>query len=688
MGPTVRDGGVNFAVFSSVAEKVELCLFDPGGRELQRLALPCRNDNIWHGFVPGLTAGTLYGLRVHGPYDPEAGVRCNPAKLLLDPYARAIDRPLRGAAWQYAYTLGNPGQDLQLDPLDNGANAAKCIVVDERFDWGDDAPPAIPMSHSVIYEVHVKGFTKQLPEVPEALRGTYAGLASPAAVAHLKKLGVTAVELLPIHAFNDERRLVELGLGNYWGYNTVGFFAPEPRYGSGQPVDEFKAMVKSLHQAGLEVILDVVYNHTAEGNHLGPTVCFKGIDHGSYYRLSPEDPRYCIDYTGTGNTVDTSRPATLRLVMDSLRYWVEEMHVDGFRFDLLPAISRNSAGEFDHGAPFLAAVAQDPVLCRVKLISEPWDIGENGYQVGGFPAGWSEWNGRYRDTVRDFWRSSEGALRDFAARLCGSADIYGPSRRSPTASVNCITVHDGFTLHDLVSYNEKHNDANQEENRDGESHNRSWNCGAEGETDDQAVLAMRDRQKRNFLATLLVSRGVPLLLGGDEMSRTQGGNNNAYCQDNPVSWVDWERARQNQPLVHFVQALVALRAELPVLRQDSWLSGEENADGVRDIGWYSVWGQDMTQEEWDNPQVRCIAALLDGLCASEDGPSVLLAFNASSEAATFTLPPQPEGTAPWRLRVDTARGHFSPETAEAIAAGGRLTVESHAMAVLVQAVAR
>jgi isoamylase len=687
MGPTLRDGGVNFAVFSSVAEKVELCLFDTAGRELQRLALPCRTDNIWHGFVPGLKAGTLYGLRVQGPYDPEGGVRCNPAKLLLDPYAHAIDRPLRGAAWQYAYTLGNPDQDLQPDPADNAASAAKCIVVDPHFDWGDDAPPATAMSRSVIYEVHVKGFTKQLPDVPESLRGTYAGLASPPAIAHLKKLGVTAVELLPVHAFNDERRLIELGLGNYWGYNTVGFFAPEARYGNGQPVNEFKAMVKALHQAGLEVILDVVYNHTAEGNHLGPTVCFKGIDHGSYYRLSPEDPRYCIDYTGTGNTVDTSRPATLRLVMDSLRYWVEEMHVDGFRFDLLPAISRNSAGEFDHGAPFLAAVAQDPVLCRVKLISEPWDIGENGYQVGGFPAGWSEWNGRYRDTVRDFWRSSEGALRDFAARLCGSADIYGPSRRSPTASVNCITVHDGFTLHDLVSYNEKHNDANQEENRDGESHNRSWNCGAEGETDDEAVLALRERQKRNFLATLLVSRGVPLLLGGDEMSRTQGGNNNAYCQDNPVSWIDWERAGQNQPLVDFVQAVIALRAGLPVLRQDSWLSGEENGDGVRDIGWYSVWGQDMTQEEWDNPQVRCVAALLDGRCASDPGPSVLLAFNASNEAATFTLPPQAEGAAAWQLRVDTARGHFSPESAEAIAAGGQLTLESHAMAMLVQPLA-
>ena len=449
-------------------------------------------------------------------------------------------------------------------------------------------------------------------------------------------------------------------------------------------VAEFKGMVKALHAAGLEVILDVVYNHTAEGNHLGPTVCFKGIDHGAYYRLAP-DPRYCIDYTGTGNTLDASNPMTLRLVMDSLRYWVEEMHVDGFRFDLAPAISRNGAGEFDHRAPFLAAVAQDPVLCRVKLIAEPWDIGENGYQVGGFPAGWSEWNGRYRDDVRDFWRSSEGAIREFAARLCGSADIYAGSGRNPAACVNCITVHDGFTLHDLVSYNDKHNEANEEENRDGESHNRSWNCGEEGDTQDQEVLALRERQQRNFLATLLVSRGVPLLLGGDEMGRTQGGNNNAYCQDNEVSWFDWQRAKDYQALVGFVQAMIALRNELPVLRQNQWLSGDENEQGVRDVGWFSVWGQEMTQEEWDDPAVRCVAAVLDGRCGDEPGPTVLLVFNASREAVTFTLPPQAEGTPAWQLRVDTARGHFDAADAQAVEAGGQLELQSHAMAVLVQA---
>ncbi|MCY7319437.1 MAG: glycogen debranching protein GlgX [Ramlibacter sp.] len=686
LGATLRDGGVNFAIFSSIAEKVELCLFDAAGdAEVARIALPRRSDNIWHGFVPGLAAGARYGIRVHGPYDPDSGPRCNPAKLLIDPYARALDRPLRGAAWQYAYGLESGKRDLKPNAEDNAQHAARCVVVDPAFDWGDDRPPATALARSVFYEVHVKGFTQQLEAVPEQLRGTFAGMASDAAIAHLKRIGVTAVELLPVQAFNDERRLVDLGLGNYWGYNTIGFFAPDARYCAQQGIDEFKQMVKALHAAGIEVILDVVYNHTAEGNHLGPTLCFKGIDNGAYYRLT-EDRRHYIDYTGTGNTLDTSHPATLRLVLDSLRYWVEEMHVDGFRFDLAPAIARDAAGAFDHRAPFLSAVAQDPVLCRVKLIAEPWDIGENGYQVGGFPVGWAEWNGRYRDTVRDFWRSSEGVLRDFAARLCGSADIYAPSGRPPSASVNCVTVHDGFTLNDLVSYDEKSNDANAEENRDGESHNRSWNCGAEGATSDAEVLALRERQKRNFLATLLVSRGVPLLLAGDELGRTQGGNNNAYCQDNPVSWIDWERARDHEALTGFVQALVGLRNALPVLRQDSWLSGVENEHGVRDIGWFSVWGQDMTQDEWDDPAVRCIAALLDGRCCSEPGPSVLLAFNASTDDATFTLPPQAEGCQPWQLRVDTARGHFSADAGEAVDAGGQLTLQSHSMAVLVQPV--
>jgi len=685
LGASLVAGGVNFAVYSSVAEKVEVCLFDSTGtREVRHIVLPCRTDHIWHGFVPGLKAGTRYGLRVHGPYDPAHGLRCNPHKLLLDPYARAIDRPLRGAAWQYAYKLGGPERDLKIDTVNNAAGAAKCLVLDPAFDWEGDAPPRIAMADTVFYEVHVRGFTQQMPEVAPGLRGTFAGLASEPAIAHLRRLGVTAVELLPVQAFNDERRLVDLGLGNYWGYNTVSFFAPEPRYCAAGDPNDFKRMVKALHQAGIEVILDVVYNHTCEGNNLGPTLCFKGIDNPAYYRLT-QDGRHYLDFTGTGNTVDASHPATLRLVMDSLRYWVEEMHVDGFRFDLAPAISRNGAGGFDHRSPFLSAVAQDPVLRRVKLVAEPWDIGDGGYQVGGFPVGWSEWNGRYRDAMRDFWRGTDGSLPDFAARLCGSADIYAPAGRLPDAGVNVITVHDGFTLHDLVSYNEKHNEANEEDNRDGESHNRSWNCGVEGPTDDPAVLALRRRQQRNFLATLFVSRGVPLLLAGDEMSRTQGGNNNAYCQDNPVSWLDWSAERRNDPLLAFAQSMVRLRRELPVLRHNAWLSGEEDDQGQRDIAWFSVWGLPMTQEEWDNPSVRCIAALLDGRrAAAQPGASVLLLFNASAEMVSFTLPDAGVAPGEWTVRVDTEEDRVEPDDAQRVEAGGKFELQAHALALLTQ----
>ncbi len=688
LGAHLRDGGVNFAVFSSMAEKVELCLFDhTGTRELRRLALPGRTDDIWHGFVPGLGAGALYGLRVHGPYEPAQGLRCNPHKLLLDPYTRALDRPLRGGAWQYAYTLGSTERDLVMDTADNAAGAAKSVVTDPAFDWGEDRPPAIPWEDTVFYEVHVRGFTKLMPEVPEGLRGTFAGLASDAAIAHFKRLGITSIELLPVHAFNDERRLIDLGLANYWGYNTIAFFAPEPRYCAAGDPDDFKRMVKALHAAGLEVILDVVYNHTCEGNHLGPTLCFKGLDNAAYYRLD-ENPRYCWDVTGTGNTLDASHPATLRLVMDSLRYWVEEMHVDGFRFDLAPAIARNGAGAFEHRSPFLAAVAQDPVLRRVKLVAEPWDIGHFGYQVGGFPPGWSEWNGRYRDAVRDFWRGADGSLQEFAARLSGSADVYAGSRRLPCASVNLVTVHDGFTLNDLVSYNEKHNEANAEENRDGESHNRSWNCGAEGPTDDPEILALRERQKRNLLATLFVSRGVPLLLGGDEMSRTQGGNNNAYCQDNGVSWFDWSPERRADPLIDFTQALIALRRELPVLRQNSWPTGLADEDGRADLAWYSVWGLPMTEEEWTTPTVRTVAALFDGRFAPVDGqpsPSVLLLFNASMDEVTFTLPQQPPVVREWLLRVHTGEGVFDAASALRLGPQALLELNGHSMAVLVEA---
>ena len=688
LGASLDAGGVNFAVYSSVAEKVELCLFDATGtREIRHLALPGRTDDIWHGFVPGLRAGARYGLRVHGPYDPLAGLRCNPHKLLLDPYARAIDRPLRGAAWQYAYKLHAHERDLKIDTHNNSPGAAKCLVVDPVFDWEDDAPPRTPLADSVFYEVHVRGFTQQMEDVAPGLRGTFSGMASEPALRHLRDLGITAVELLPVQAFNDERRLIDMGLANYWGYNTVGYFAAESRYCAAGDPNDFRKMVKALHRAGIEVILDVVYNHTCEGNHLGPTLCFKGIDNPSYYRLT-EDRHHYLDFTGTGNTVDASHPATLRLIMDSLRYWVEEMHVDGFRFDLAPAVSRNAAGEFEHRSPFLSAVAQDPVLRRVKLIAEPWDVGDGGYQVGGLPAGWSEWNGRYRDTMRDFWRGTDGTLPDFAARLCGSADIYASSRRRPSASINVITVHDGFPLHDLVSYNEKHNEPNAEENQDGESHNRSWNCGAEGATDDAEILALRERQKRNFLTTLLASRGVPLLLGGDEMGRTQGGNNNAYCQDNPVSWFDWSAERRGDPLRPFVHALIRLRRELPVLRQNEWLSGQEDAQGRRDIGWYSVWGLPMKQEEWDDPAARCVVALFDGGFAAAAGggvsASVLLLFNASAESVSFTLPPAAAAPGEWTLRIDTAQGHFHPDQGQRIESGGKLELQPHAMALLTQ----
>jgi isoamylase len=687
LGATLEPGGVNFALYSSVAEKVEVCLFDSGGsRELERVALPSRTDDVWHGFVPGLPAGSRYGFRVHGRYEPEAGLRCNPNKLLLDPYARAIDRVLHGAPWQYAYKLGGPERDLKIDTVNNAPAAAKCVVVDGAFDWQGDKSPCIPMAETVMYETHVRGFTMQMDELPPGIRGTFAGIASEPAIAHFRRLGVTSIELLPVQAFNDERRLMDMGLSNYWGYNTIGYFAPEPRYCANGDPNDFRRMVQALHAAGLEVIIDVVYNHTCEGNHLGPTLAFKGIDNPSYYRLA-EDRRHMMDYTGTGNTVDASHPATLRLIMDSLRYWVEEMHVDGFRFDLAPAIARTGAGAFDHRSPFLTAVAQDPVLRKAKLIAEPWDVGPGGYQVGGFPSGWSEWNGRYRDTVRDFWRGTDGAVPDFAARLCGSADIYGGSRRSPTASVNLVTVHDGFTLEDLVSYNEKHNESNAEDNMDGESHNRSWNCGFEGPTEKPEIVSLRERQKRNFLATLFVSRGVPLLLGGDEMGRTQCGNNNAYCQDNPISWFDWALERRSDPLIAFVQALVRLRRELPVLRADRWYTGAENEEGRRDIGWFSVWGLPMTPEEWTDPHVRVIAAFIDGQFAPTDQPcdSVLLLFNASGEAVSFTMPQTPEAQGEWRVRFDTS-DDASLTGERRVDAAQKYELPAHGMAMLTQPV--
>ncbi|MDA8445335.1 glycogen debranching protein GlgX [Paracidovorax valerianellae] len=680
-GATASRHGVNFAVYAPSAEKVEVCLFSDDDQETARITLPCLTRDIWHGLVKGLKVGQRYGLRVHGPYEPANGQRFNPAKLLLDPYALALDRPVLGHAEQFGYELDQEEEDFQPSTVDNGAMAPKCRVVKSRFDWGDDAPPRVPPQDTVFYEVHVKGFTQTMPGVPEPLRGTYAGLASDAAIAHLRELGITSVELLPVQAFLDDKRLVDNDLTNYWGYNTVAFFAPEPRYSASSAdggVDEFKSMVKTLHAAGLEVILDVVYNHTGEGNHLGPTISFKGIDNAAYYRLSPEDARYYVDYTGTGNTVDTSSPAALRLILDSLRYWVTEMRVDGFRFDLACAMGRDPSGAFTHRAAFFAAVAQDPVLSRVKLIAEPWDLGPDGYQVGGFPVGWMEWNGRYRDSVRDYWRNADSSLPSFAACLCGSADMLAPRKRPPTDSVNIVTVHDGFSLADLVSYNEKHNEANKEDNRDGENHNRSWNCGAEGPSDDPAVQALRARQMRNFIATLFVSHGTPLLLGGDEMARTQHGSNNGYCQDSEISWYDWSQATSEADLMGFTRALLALRHSLPVLRPAVHPAGTTGHPACVALNWHSVWGLPMTQEEWEDPQVRCVAALMEG---HGDSESVMLLFNATPADAVFTLPQDERGRV-WSVRVDTRTAEVPPPEAADIQAGEQWTLQPHSMAVL------
>lgn len=691
LGATATRHGVNFAVYSRVADRVEVCLFAPDGRETQRIPLPMLTDDIWHGFVPGLRAGQLYGFRVHGPYDPAQGLRCNPALLLLDPYARGIPDRVVGAADQFGYVLGHPDEDAEPNPHDNGRTAPKSLVVRSRFDWGEDCPPRVPPRDTVFYEVHVKGFTQTLDGVAPHLRGTYAGLATDAAIAHLKSLGVTSVELLPVQAFIDDQRLVDQGLANYWGYNTIAFFAPEPRYATPQAraldggVDEFKSMVKALHAAGLEVILDVVYNHTGEGNHLGPTLSLKGLDHSAYYRLT-EDPRFCMDVTGTGNTLDTSSAPALRLVLDSLRYWVQEMHVDGFRFDLATALGRDGAGDYTWRAPFFTAIAQDPVLAQVKLIAEPWDLGPNGYQLGGFPTGWMEWNGRYRDAVRDYWVNADSSLPAFAASLCGSADLLEPRRRRPTASVNLVTVHDGFTLADLVSYDMKHNEANGEDNRDGESHNRSWNCGAEGDTDDPAILELRARQTRNFLATLFLSHGTPLLLGGDELGRTQRGNNNGYCQDNALSWFDWERAGTFSELTAFTRGLLALRRSLPVVRLESWPHHSAGASACVTVDWHSVWGQSMTAEEWDDPAVRCVAAVMESRHGGED--ALLVLFNASAEEAVFTLPVD-EVPRTWTLRLDTRGAQVvvspsdsqpGPEPITCVQSGEHYTLLPHSMA--------
>ncbi len=663
LGATWDGQGVNFALFSEHAEKVELCLFDPQGRrETERIPLREQTDRVWHCYLPDARPGLLYGYRVHGPYAPEKGQRFNPNKLVLDPYAKAIAGALRWSDAHFGYRIKNRQHDLSFDPRDSASGMPKCQVIDPAFTWGGDRPPCTPCHETVIYEVHVKGFTVRHPDVPPQLRGTYAGLATAPAVGYLKRLGVTAVELMPVHAFVDDRHLVQRGLRNYWGYNSIGFFAPDRRYSATGHVNEFKTMVKTLHSAGIEVILDVVYNHTAEGNHLGPTLCFRGIDNTAYYRLGADNPRYYKDYTGCGNTLNMMHPRVLQLIMDSLRYWVLEMHVDGFRFDLASALARE-LHEVDRLGAFFDIIHQDPVLSQVKLIAEPWDLGEGGYQVGNFPVGWTEWNGKYRDAVRAYWKGEGGLIGDLAYRLTGSSDLYSHNGRRPYASINFVTAHDGFTLHDLVSYNEKHNQANLEDNRDGESHNQSWNCGAEGPTDDPAVLALRERQKRNLLATLFLSQGVPMLVAGDEMGRTQQGNNNAYCQDSPISWVDWELQPQQRELLAFVQDLIRLRKAHPLLRRRNFFQGRDIAgNGIKDITWLNPDGREMSGEEWSQSFARCLGIYLAGDALDEldrQGQAIsdddfLLLINAHHEEIPFLLPAYRRKIR-WGLMLDTGR---------------------------------
>ncbi|GHG69974.1 glycogen debranching protein GlgX [Comamonas sp. JC664] len=694
LGATFDGHGVNFAVFSEHAKKVEVCLFDPEdpAKETRRFPLLETTHQVWHGYVPGLQAGALYGLRVHGPYEPKKGLRFNPHKLLVDPYARAIHGKVDYAAPIYAYTPGAKEDDLTFDARDDAAAVPKGVVLGEdTFDWEGDAPPDVAWHDTLIYEVHVKGFTKLHPRVPEALRGTYAGLAHPASIEHLKKVGVTAVELLPIQHIVDEPFLIQREKVNYWGYNTLGFFAPDARYsGSGSlggQVDEFKRMVKALHRAGIEVLLDVVYNHTCEGNQLGPTLSFKGVDNAAYYRLTEKDPRYYMDVTGCGNSWNATHPYALKLIADSLRYWVEEMHVDGFRFDLATTLGRDRHG-YDTRAAFFQIIHQDPVLSRVKLISEPWDVGDFGYQVGNFPVLWSEWNGKYRDTIRRYWKGDDRQAAEIGYRLTGSSDLFSLSGRKPTASVNFVTAHDGFTLHDLVTYNEKHNEANGEENRDGANDNHSWNCGVEGETADAKINALREQQKRNFLATLFLSQGVPMLVAGDEMGRTQKGNNNAYCQDNALSWVDWELNDTQRELLDFTCALTKLRREQPVLHKRRFFRGAHMWDSeLKDLAWFRPDGKEMRKDDWEKPYVRSLSFLLggDAIAAPDDegnrivGDTVLVLMNAHHEPITFMLPAVEWG-ADWELVVDTAVCGESPRTHTP--AGGNVQVVGRSLVVL------
>ena len=654
--------GVNFALFSEHAEKIELCLFDDSGRrETHRIPVREQTDQVWHCYLPEARPGLLYGYRVHGPYDPAKGLRFNRNKLLLDPYAKQIRNGLKWHDSHFGYRIGHRNQDLSFDRRDSAPGMLKGIVVDPAFTWGADRAPRTPWHRTIIYELHVKGFTIQHPDVPPVLRGTYAGLATAPVIDYLSRLGVTAVELLPVHTFIDDRQLIERGLRNYWGYNSIGFFAPEPRYCSSGTINEFKTMVKTLHSAGIEVILDVVYNHTAEGNQLGPTLSFRGIDNPVYYRLMNDNPRYYRDYTGTGNTLNMCHPRVLQLIMDSLRYWVLEMHVDGFRFDLAATLARE-LHEVDRLGAFLDIIHQDPVLSQVKLIAEPWDLGEGGYQVGKFPVGWAEWNDKYRDVVRAYWKGDGGLIGELAYRITGSSDLYARSGRRPYASVNFVTAHDGFTLFDLTSYNAKHNEANGEESRDGNDNNRSWNCGVEGPTDDPQVNRLRAQQKRNFLATLLLSQGVPMILAGDEIGHTQNGNNNAYCQDNEISWIAWDPAKIDAELLGFVKRLIALRHDHPAFRRRNFFQGRKiKGAEIKDIVWLRPDGQEMTDEEWNQEFARCLGVSLSGEAVDEvdergqriRDENFILLMNAHHEEIPFMLPASPPESG-WIALIDTS----------------------------------
>ncbi|CAB3664416.1 glycogen debranching protein GlgX [Trinickia soli] len=662
LGASWNGAGVNFALFSANATKVELCLFDEQGqRELERIELPEFTDEVWHVYVDGLQPGAVYGYRVHGPYEPEAGHRFNPNKLLLDPYAKAHVGTLKWDPAIFGYTIGADGDDLTFDERDSAPFVQKCVVVDQNFSWTHPMRVRVPWDRTIVYELHVRGYTKRRPDIAQRLRGTFEGLGQQQVIDHIKRLGVTAIELMPIHSFVNDSYLLDKGLTNYWGYNTIGFFAADPRFfarGAGA-IGEFKEMIDRYHDAGLEVILDVVYNHTAEGNERGPTLSFRGIDNASYYRLLPDQQRYYINDTGTGNTLNLSHPRVLQMVMDSLRYWVGEMNVDGFRFDLATILAREPYG-FDEGGGFLHSCRQDPVLSSVKLIAEPWDCGPGGYQVGGFPPGWAEWNDRFRDAVRGFWKGDDGAAAELASRITGSGDKFNRRGRRPWASVNLITAHDGFTLHDLVSYNEKHNDANGEDNNDGHSDNKSWNCGVEGPTDDAQVIALRERQKRNLLATLLFSQGTPLIVAGDEFGRTQQGNNNAYCQDNEISWIDWAGIDDNgRALTDFVVKLTTLRHTLPVLRRNRFLTGQfDERQQLSEVRWVSPVGTDLTEEQWNDPQMRCFGVLLDGRAQTSgirrpaSDATLLIVMNAHHDVVEFRLPDIP-GSDQWSCLIDT-----------------------------------